>query len=301
MNETQIEMFLRRAPVPAVPAGLLDRLMKDVAVPRASSHNKTARASQTRFPHWMPALAFSMLFLSCIIMVAVQVKTVARLKQESRELRAATASIDQLRQQHAALERSGNQADDLTKLRADNEDLHRLQAEAAALQSFTGQVSRLRTENKALTTRSRGTAQTEDLDSIMKYRAEKVACANNLKQIGLAIRIWASDHTNQFPTSILDITNYIQSPALLVCPGDTSEQANLEGFRTQRWAAPNAGVSSYQFFLTGDNDVEHPLRISAICPIHGNVLLSDGSVQQVRDVAAHEATVNGRLELRFQQ
>lgn len=300
MNEAQIEMFLRHAPVPAAPAGLLDRLMTGVTVPAGATRPTVTRPAQVRFRRWMPALAFSMLFLSCIIMVAVQVQTVARLKQENRELHAATANLDQLREQHAALEQAGGQADELTRLRADNADLHRLQAEAAALQPFAGKISQLRAENHTMATRSHQSAQGEDLDAEMKARAERTACINNLKQIGVLIRMYAMDHTNRFPSSVLDITNYMDSPAILVCPGDTSQQANLPDLRTLRWAAPNAGASSYQFYLTGDTDLDYPLRISAVCPIHGNVLLADGSVQQVgpTNLAAMEVTVNGRLELR---
>lgn len=300
MNEAQIEMFLRRAPMPAVPAGLLDRLMADVNVASNNIQTAVSRPMQIRFRRWIPALAFSMLFLSCLIMVAVQVQTVARLKQENRELRAATAGIDQLRQQRAALESSSNQSDELSRLRAENEDLHRLQAEAAALQPYTSQVSRLRAENRAQANRPLPNAQGEDLDAVMKARAEKTACINNLKQIGLAIRMYSSDNRDRFPTSILQVTNYLNSPALLVCPADALRQSESNDYRTLGWATPGVGDSSYQFFLTGDKDLDRPSRISAICPIHGNFLLADGSVQSVGpdNQAASEITVNGRLEMR---
>jgi hypothetical protein len=299
MNESQIERLLRRAPQPAVSAGLLERLMADVkAAPAASRQATVARPSQIRFRRWMPALAFSMLFLSCLIILGVQAGAVRQLKQENKELRAATADLDPLRRQLESLDQARAQQDELAQLRADNEDLHRLEAEAASLRQLAAEIPRLRAENQALAARPRGgAAPVEDLDAYMREKAAKVACVNNLKQIGLAIRIWAMDNDGHFPTATLQMTNELNTPVILYCPSDTTRQTALANARTMGWAAPNAGDTSYQMFLSGDKDDEHPTRIIAICPIHGNVLLADGSVQGVgTNLAAHEVMVDGRLE-----
>ena len=35
-----------------------------------------------------------------------------------------------------------------------------------------------------------------------KARAQRIACVNNLKQVGLAFRVWALDHQDRFPFNV---------------------------------------------------------------------------------------------------
>jgi prepilin-type N-terminal cleavage/methylation domain-containing protein len=71
-----------------------------------------------------------------------------------------------------------------------------------------------------------------------KPKAKAMACVNNLKQIGLGLRIWANDNSDKYPWSIppanggslgtADWTdhfrvcsNEFKNPRILLCPSDT--------------------------------------------------------------------------------
>ena len=109
-----------------------------------------------------------------------------------------------------------------------------------------------------------------------KAKAQNVMCANNLKQVGLAVRIYASDHADKFPNGFGQLTGVL-SPAALVCPADPKRPGLPE-------AAPGAATStysSYEWVLEpGATDDNSPQKVIARCSIHGNVVMGDGSVQQ---------------------
>src|SRR6266545_3133893 len=76
-----------------------------------------------------------------------------------------------------------------------------------------------------------------------KAKAQRIKCVNNLKQIGLAFRIFSTDNGGSFPWSIdtnnagtaeatwlndnhtyrhyLAVTNELSTPKLLYCPSDS--------------------------------------------------------------------------------
>src|SRR5262249_33236034 len=130
-----------------------------------------------------------------------------------------------------------------------------------------------------------------------KNRVLEISCQNNLKQIGLAMRIWEGDNGNHFPFNLSTnsggslelclpdsdgfdqnafrhfqvMSNELGTPMILWCPADSDHHAATD-FRDLQ---PNN--VSYQLRsgtnVTGDN----PLEILARCPIHNNTLMSDGS------------------------
>jgi prepilin-type N-terminal cleavage/methylation domain-containing protein len=74
-----------------------------------------------------------------------------------------------------------------------------------------------------------------------KTKARRIACVNNLKQIGLAMRLWADDYEGQFPWKVDQsqgggkpngtgnarvnlqlslVSNQLASTAMLLCPAD---------------------------------------------------------------------------------
>jgi hypothetical protein len=131
-------------------------------------------------------------------------------------------------------------------------------------------------------------------------RAQQITCINNLKQIGLAFRIWEGDHGDQYPFNTstnaggsmelcavgkdgfdsnaflhfkaMAGDDYLRVPLLLVCPQDRSKKA------ATNWANLRAGNVTYRL-RSGTNVIEaNPHEILVVCPIDGNILYCDGTV-----------------------
>jgi prepilin-type N-terminal cleavage/methylation domain-containing protein len=74
-----------------------------------------------------------------------------------------------------------------------------------------------------------------------KAKAQRIACLNNQKQIGLSFTLWAGDHNDKFPSTVdveeggsktrletwqhfLTLTNELSAPKTLHCPSDPAKQ-----------------------------------------------------------------------------
>jgi prepilin-type N-terminal cleavage/methylation domain-containing protein len=74
-----------------------------------------------------------------------------------------------------------------------------------------------------------------------KAKAQRTACLNNQKQIGLSLIIWAGDHGERFPSTVevaeggskalyktwehfITMTNELVTPKILHCPSDPAKQ-----------------------------------------------------------------------------
>jgi hypothetical protein len=136
--------------------------------------------------------------------------------------------------------------------------------------------------------------------SSAKSRAESINCVNNLKQIGLAFRVWELDNHDQFPFNVSTnaggtmelvlrggdgndrnpalhfqiLSNELSTPKILVCPADRLKLAALD-FRNL-----TAANVTYQLRTLPGVNSTNPQQVLATCPIHHHVLLADGSVQQ---------------------
>src|SRR4051812_4800485 len=53
-----------------------------------------------------------------------------------------------------------------------------------------------------------------------KDKAQRIQCMNNMRQVGVALQMWANDHGGNFPTDLMALSNHLSSPKLLVCPGE---------------------------------------------------------------------------------
>jgi hypothetical protein len=197
----------------------------------------------------------------------------------------------------------------LVQLQKDNEDLHQLQAEVAKLRALPVEIQRLQNENRRLTAAT-AIASPKSGDSFFqdvaqqlgdaKARAERIQCVNNLKQIGLAFRIWGGDNNDKYPTSLVVMSNELSTTKILVCPSDASRQP----FASLGFGQFQDSMTSYQLTVQPeDGEMKYPQCIIAKCPIHGNYLLADGSVQQtnMKNPETHEVQKDGRWYLQQNQ
>ena len=162
-----------------------------------------------------------------------------------------------------------------------------------------------------------------------KKRAQRINCVNNLKQDGLAFRLWEGDNGDKYPMSVstdkggtLEFTtgadtfrhfqvmsNELSTPKILVCPADTRVAAanfvRLNNQNVSYFVGLDATDIEPQRFLDGDrnlsadNEPENGIlklvpgqRVSWTEAIHvnqGNFGLSDGSVQQASNSGLLEA------------
>ena len=225
----------------------------------------------------------ALLVVGCAGAILVQWNMAEKLRAENAALR---VQAQQLQAQSADAEelqrlRADNQ--ELERLRNDNRELLRLRNEVRQLREQTKDLAKLQAANQSLRAEIQARATTpaaptvSDADVLAKAteRAASIQCVNNLKQIGLAARIWANDHnTDVLPADFLSMKNELSSPRVLTCPADHTKAlaANWNEFNV-------ANNLSYEIVSPGVKESE-PQKIFALCPHHGHVCLADGSVQQ---------------------
>jgi type II secretory pathway pseudopilin PulG len=102
-----------------------------------------------------------------------------------------------------------------------------------------------------------------------KKKAKKMACTSNLKQVGLAEKIWASDHGGKFPFEVVTtnggtlelnngrntwvnfsiMSNELSTPKILFCPADTGRLLPATNF-----SSGLPGHVSYFIGMQNDSD-----------------------------------------------
>jgi hypothetical protein len=108
-----------------------------------------------------------------------------------------------------------------------------------------------------------------------KDRAQTINCVSNMKQVGLAARIWSADNGSKFPPDFATMSNELGNPKILVCPGDRSKTVATS------WSTFSPGNVSYDYLEPGlDENAVAPQTVVFQCPIHGNLGMADGSVVQ---------------------
>lgn len=236
----------------------------------------------------MKILVGSLLVLS----LALNIILWNRLSNQGHQLKSAQASaseIDELRRQNQELQINRTSVPDSASV--DARELARLRNEVGQLRKQAGETATLRTQAaEAAQLRARLATAMQDLaraesqlaDAVklsseelqqVKAEAQSVGCVNNLKQIGLAARIWASDHKDFFPPDFISMKDELATPKILFCPADTA------AIRVTEWSQLNPSSISYRFLNPNGNDND-PNKLLTTCPIHGHTGLSDGSVHR---------------------
>ena len=283
MNETQkTEDLLRKAPQLKAPHGLREKLEADIVLSRTQLTGRRAHDRQPLLRRWLPALAFSAIFLACVVAIAVQSNMLSELRRENEALRASNQMPERARQDNQEEQPLASADTEFQRLRRDNLELQKLRAEIVELRQRLQEMTSLQAENQRLLVEKRlaesrttpGPQGEADPFAVAQDKAQRIACINSLKQIGLAARLWAQDNNEIFPLDFLSMSNELSSPKVLICAGDTNRPAALN------WSEFGPGNVSYELLSPGASTRE-PNVVLVRCLIHNNAGLADGSAQML--------------------
>ena len=227
-----------------------------------------------------------------VLSLALNVFLWSRLRNQSDQLKLAQASaseIDELRRQNHELQIKRTSAPDsanadpreLARLRNEVGQLRKQAREAETLHTQAAEVAQLHAR-LATATQNLARAESELADAVklspeelqqVKEEAQSVGCVNNLKQIGLAARLWAKDHDNVFPPDFISMKDQLATPKILFCPGDTA------AIRVTEWSQLDPSLISYRF-MNPNGNLSDPTKLLTTCPVHGHTVLSDASVHR---------------------
>jgi type II secretory pathway pseudopilin PulG len=114
---------------------------------------------------------------------------------------------------------------------------------------------------------------------LARYKAKRIQCVNNLKIVGLGLRIFASDHSDAYPAQLaadlggaqqfvspgdvfrhfLTVSNTIRTPKTLICPADSRSSVNLfndlKDGNISYFISLDATVDQTRILLTGDRNL----------------------------------------------
>ena len=280
ISEPDLEKILLLAPSPKPPAELKEVLVAQATSPArgGAEPSFSAHGALGWLRRWWLAFAPAMVTLACAVVLAVQQSELRDLKHALQILSSGPAQAQDAGTLAAIVapnDRSPGQPSD-----QEREEIERLKQLAAQLSSEVAQLEQWHAENEKLRARLAtpkiAGLSPEETDAVEKARdkALSIACINNLKQFGLAVRVWALDENEAQPPNVLCMSNELSTPKVLVCPAETSRQAAAD------WSTFTAANCSYEYLVTsGTNVAMEPTRVLSRCPIHGHIGLCDGSVQ----------------------
>jgi hypothetical protein len=105
-----------------------------------------------------------------------------------------------------------------------------------------------------------------------REKAEAIGCSNTMISICFAARYWwGEDHDGYLPSSLVEMSNELATPKLLICPGDHARRP------AANWDTVTSGTVSYEIvtprLLAGDSN-----GVFLHCKVHPFVGYADGSV-----------------------
>jgi len=154
------------------------------------------------------------------------------------------------------------------------------------------QNAQLRSQLAARTATTLTTEEARALEAANE-KASATRCVNNLKQFGLAVRVWANDNGEVTPPNIVCMSNELSTPKILVCPADKGREpaVDFNSFTTAN--------CSYEYLAPSAPDGTEPNRVLSRCAIHGNIGLCDGSVMMAVAKTRPEQLVSRDGQLYF--
>ncbi len=308
LQPESIEAILRGAPAPRPPADLKTRLLINArrgTMPAAAATREHPEAvpnllrdARSRWHRWVLLLFPAGIAVAMASAWVVQTRELQQLRREQAIAQLASPPADSeagtivSTNDPAPGGTAANERQDIARLRALVADLER---QVAALRALEG-------ENRALR-ESLAQARTNLPPALRELqgardRAEKIRCVNNLKQMGIAVRVYATDHQDEFPPDFISMATQLVTPKVLVCPSDA---ARLPAESWDTFASANV---SYEFLSPGPGGFLHePTRVLFRCPIHGNIGLCDGSVHMgvAKDHPESIVSRNGALHMQAAQ
>ncbi len=105
---------------------------------------------------------------------------------------------------------------------------------------------------------------------LARESADSLNCVNQLKQIGLAARMWHSVNGGSFPSGFSVLTNELETPANVFCPSNYRREPAATNWAGFAWSSID-----YEW-ITPTNPAD-PSAIFCRCKIHRNTGRIDGS------------------------
>lgn len=279
MNSTEMENILRRAPQPKTPPGLKQRVAAQApgCIARHAGQGQPVRNPRgSWFSRWWPALGPAAVSLACAALLTTQQIQINELQKQAAESgqKAAPANTPaDLTSKGADSRTAAAATPEQVELQRLRELINKLTTDVSRLEQMLAENQKLRQQLAAASATTLSPDEVQNLEAA-RAKAMAIQCVNNMKQLGLAVKVWALDNGDMTPPDVLQMTNEMSTPKILACPADTAHPAATGG-----WASYSAANCSYEYLAPSTPDGPEPTRVLFRCPIHGSIGLCDGSVQ----------------------
>lgn len=251
MNDTDEQTLIRalRNPPPIHPPETLEReLISRIQLTKGKNIEAgTAKAGMRTSPFpWLVAAILAGLGLAA---AGVQTYRWVDLGRKTDDLERRSANVETLRAANAEYQRLVVSLEDAAQWRRDADEVETLSAEIERLRARVDTLIALRDENSRLAAEPASlggpmAGETDDFFSDKRAHAQSIKCINNMKNIGLAVRIYATDHDDYNPESVMQLKGVLSSPGMLICPSKSDSDQDTE--KRVTWEDIHPGAVTYQ-------------------------------------------------------